>query len=434
MMLTTKTLGRDAGCVVMSIGAVMFDPQNPMGKEFQRPENQFFTPISSFDSATHGLQSDLDTLRWWRKQEAWSTVGSDFINCSVTVENACQAFDSFFKTSQPQRVWCNSPTFHVPILSALYQKVGMSLPFTYQDEMDYKTAMGLAYGERIKRPEIEKNHNFFRHHALGDAISQSTALIKGLEDMKNLSSALVPNQRWMMMDIESLGRRPGNGILSVGACVFDSELTPSLLENPSNHYYGVLSTFDLTNNGFQTDSASLKWWKEKEIWKSLSSQVMHSSLGVKRACEDFSEFVKEQAKPEKIWANSPSFHIEMLKCAFRKMNVNFPIKYQDEMDYRTLMNLAYPERSNRPARLLTSMPVEHHSLGDSIEQTFQTGKALQSLGLIKKDPSFDLPGQDRLLKMIEKKDAGRRSEENAQKASNYIKTLPKSVSRPSHSI
>lgn len=429
MMLTTKTLGRDPGCAVMSISAVMFDPTGEDTDAVHRKENQIFTPISSFDSAANGMKSDPDTLRWWKKQPAWSTIGADCMDSNVSIEAACMLFQKFHEEQKPVKVWCNSPTFHVPIMAALFQKIGINLPFGYREEMDYRTALELAYGDREMRPQIESKHSFYRHHALGDAINQATALVRALQDIKNHPSPLLEKQRWLMLDIETLGRSPGHGIMSIGGSVFNSTNDLKIIGNPLNHFYRVLSTFDLTNNGFQTDPATLKWWREKEIWKNLSVQITNSNVGVRRVCEDFAHFIITQAKPDKIWANSPSFDIEMVRFMFKKMNVNFPINYQNEMDFRTLMELTYPKRENRPERAFSGMNLEHHALGDSIEQSLQATKALKKLGLAKDLCLLTSDDQKKMAGLVEKVELNQRDEENAKKATSFIKTLPKTQSK-----
>lgn len=429
MMLTTKTLGRDPGCAVMSLGAVMFDPTGNDHDAVYRKENQFFTPISSFDFARHGLKSDPDTLRWWKKQPAWASISTECLTSNVNVEAACTNFQRFFEEHNPVKVWSNSPTFHVPIMATLFEKIGLPLPFRYRDEMDYRTALELAYGDREMRPIVESEHGLFRHHALGDAITQSLNLVRALQDIRELPSPLLERQRWLMLDIETLGRRPGYGIMSIGGSVFNSANDLKIIGNPDNHFYRVLSTFDLTNHGFQTDSATLKWWREKEIWKTLSVQVANSNEGARKVCEDFAHFITTQAKPDKIWANSPSFDIEMVRFMFRKMNVAFPMNYQNEMDFRTLMELTYPVRENRPQRIFTGMNVEHHALGDAIEQSFQATHALNSLGLAKKTENLTDKSQKIMADLVEKVESKQRDEENAQKATTFIKTLPRVTSK-----
>lgn len=431
MMLTTKTLGRDGGCVVMSMGAVMFDPSGKNSEEPYRQENQLYTPISSFDSANHQLKSDPDTLRWWKKQPYWATIGSEFTHSNTSVQAACEMFLKFHEDHKPTKIWCNSPTFHVPIMAALLGKVGMALPFAYRDQMDYRTALELAYGDRQMRPQVQPRHDMLRHHALGDAINQADSLVRALQDIRNSPSPLLERQRWMMLDIETLGVKSGDSIMSIGASVFNSTNDPKIIGNESNHFYRVLSMFDLNNHGFLTDDVTLKWWKDQAIWKTLLAQTRDSNVGVRKACEDFAHFITHEAKPDKIWANSPSFDIEMVRYMFRKMEIPFPVHYQQEMDFRTLMELTYPARENRPSRIFSGHDVKHHALGDAIEQSFQATRALNALGLANESAPLSQAAQAHMGDLVKKVETRQRYEENAQKASSFIKTLPKAQAKRS---
>ena len=431
MMLTTKTLGRDAGCVVMSLGAVMFDPSGKDAQAPYRPDHQLYAPISGFDSANHNLKSDMDTLRWWKKQSAWPAISEEFTDSNISVEAACMMFDRFIAEQKPEKIWCNSPRFHVPILSALFSKAGMALPFGYRSQMDCRTALELAYGTREMRPAVSLRHGFYRHHALGDAISQAESVIRALRDIRESPSPLLDQQRWMMVDIETLGMKPGDSIISIGASVFNASNDLKIIGNVDSHFYRVLSLFDLNNHGFQSDDVTLKWWKEKAIWKSLLAQTRDSNVGARKACEDFGHYITKEAKPDKIWANSPSFDLEMLRYMFRKMLVPFPIHYKEEMDFRTLMELTYPVRESRPARIFSGFNVEHHALGDSIEQSFQATRALHTLGLSKESAPLNEKAQHHMAALVETVEARQQERENAQKATSFIKTLPKAVAKRS---
>lgn len=380
MMLTTKTLGRDAGCIVMSIGAVMFDRSGLDRDASLRPENKLHIPISSFDSGALGLKTSADTLKWWRKQEAWPQIASEFMHSNTTVSSACKQFAEFYEHHRPKKVWCNSPTFHIPILTHLFQLSGQRFPVDFHDEADHRTILDLAYPERSERPVPHRQHGFFAHHALGDALTQSTALTTALDDLRRDPSELIERQRYAMLDIETLGRKVGCGMLSIGASMFNAGGSVDLMTHQGNQFYVAINNFDVLNHGFHTDPDTLAWWRDKPIWKDLSAEVASSKIGIVQACNNLAAWLKE-TKPDKIWANAPSFDIEILRYAFRKLGLDLPVHYQQEMDYRTVMETVYPERAQRPDRIFKTFPNQHHAQGDAIEQSLQASRALQGLGL-----------------------------------------------------
>jgi len=62
VMVDLETLGRRAGCSILSIGAVAFDAETGnMGPEF-------YMVIKMASCEKHGLHTDQDTVAWWEKQ------------------------------------------------------------------------------------------------------------------------------------------------------------------------------------------------------------------------------------------------------------------------------------------------------------------------------------------------------------------------------
>lgn len=384
MVLCAKTLGRRPGCLVMSIGAVMFDREGQDPAACLRAENQFYEPISAFDSSSHGFTSDPETLRWWKKQPSWSVVGADFMDSGTSVATACEKLAAFIAEHRPTKIWSNSPTFHVAIIDTLFDKMGLRSPIHYRDQMDFRTLMDLVYVDRDERPQIDGDDRFPSQHALGDGIVQARAIVQALRDMGPAPELL--NQRWAMLDIETLGLKPGCGIMSIGAVNFGLDRQESLLEE-ANQFYVAINGFDMQNLGFRTDPETLRWWKKEPIWKDLSAEIRDSQIGVHRACTKLAHFL-ETARPDKVWANAPIFDIEMLRYTFKRMKLEFPVAYRQEMDFRTVMELAYPQRDMRPPPAFRDRFSSHHALGDSMEQALQTIQALRKLGIAPQPPAL----------------------------------------------
>ncbi|MGJ7523477.1 3'-5' exonuclease [Variovorax sp. LT1P1] len=382
MMLTTSTLGREPGCIVMNIGAVMFDPSGREAAAARQAENQFYTPVSALDSGRLGLRTSDDTVHWWRQQPAWPTVGEEFMTSNVAVAEACERFAEFYRQHKPRKVWAKSPTFHSSILRHLFALSGIEYPVEdFRDEACFRTVMDLTYGQREQHPTPTNAQGYQSHQAVGRAIRQSDDLVAAVNRDRSAGPLVdLRNQRWLMLDIKTLGRTRGSGILSIGASMFNAANDSALLEQPSNQFYSVISSFDLANHGFATEPETLRFWNSQPIWPELAVATMNSPVMVKRACQDFADFL-ERMRPDKVWANSPTFDLELLRFTFRKMGVNLDIPYASECDFRTVMDWAYPQRDERPGRMLQS-ELKHHALGDSIEQALQTRLALNSLGLV----------------------------------------------------
>lgn len=197
----------------------------------------------------------------------------------------------------------------------------------------------------------------------------------------------------MMVDVETLGTEPGSVILSIGATMFDPHGEREVHRDPKNHLYVVINNFDAQNKGYYTHTKTLQWWGKQAIWPSLAQEIFSSKVYVEESCRKLAEFIKEK-KPRRVWANSPTFDLSMLRTQFRMSHVTFPVHYRQEKDFRTLMDEAYPDRDTRPARpdyLGEYLP--HHALGDAICQAHQLIQAYKTLALLPEHKIGKLPDE-----------------------------------------
>lgn len=159
VMVDLETLGTQAGCVVLSIGAVRFGPGG-LGEEF-------YAVVSRDDSETHGLVTDADTLAWWQRQsaEASAVLKAAASDEALALKVALQQFRKWVP-ARP-RIWGNGAGFDNPILAALYKKAGVPLPWKFWDERCYRTLKNMF-------PQVEEGtRGGTYHNALDDAKHQA---------------------------------------------------------------------------------------------------------------------------------------------------------------------------------------------------------------------------------------------------------------------
>ena len=184
----------------------------------------------------------------------------------------------------------------------------------------------------------------------------------------------------LMIDIETTGLRPGCGVLSIGACLFEPDAPQSRAHfDSNNHLLVYISSFDSLNNGLRIESATQRWWKNEEFGPEVHRNAANSEVSVARACQLLADFIRDR-RPDCFWANSPRFDIEILWTLFEKSNVTVPIHHRKERDFRTVMDTVFPKREDRPERPdeLRAYPA-HHPLGDAILQADQLRQALARL-------------------------------------------------------
>jgi exodeoxyribonuclease VIII len=159
VMLDLETLGTKSGCVVLSIGAVLFDrPTGAISKEFYR-----VIDIQSCLAA--GLTIDQSTWNWWLQQSDEARVIL-FDKKAQQLKNVLYDFDLFLSDitykKQDIKLWGNGSDFDQPILSTCYDKLGMTQPWIYYNNRCHRTFKNV-------HPEIKPEPSGIYHNALDDA-------------------------------------------------------------------------------------------------------------------------------------------------------------------------------------------------------------------------------------------------------------------------
>ena len=165
IMVDLETLGKTAGCKIISIGAVEFD-NTRLGEEFY---------IEIERASQDKLFEDPDTLAWWEKQDAvvrdrLFTPSADH----VPIADALTVFSEWiaFVSDKDPVLWGNGAAFDNVILAAAYDAYGIKRPWEFWNDRCYRT-MKASY-PRI--PLGKRTGNL--HNALDDAKTQADHLIE----------------------------------------------------------------------------------------------------------------------------------------------------------------------------------------------------------------------------------------------------------------
>lgn len=160
-----ETLGKTAGSIIVSIGAVKFNFETGIKYKFK-------INISPESAKSYGFHTDQSTLQWWMEQskearKAWQT---DPHEC----KEAFQQFNDWLGECKNKYIWANGVAFDMPILAAAYTKLDIKQPWTYRQEMDMRTVYNMLGFSNSAKLEAEGE---VYHDALEDAISQTNSLI-----------------------------------------------------------------------------------------------------------------------------------------------------------------------------------------------------------------------------------------------------------------
>ncbi|MHC4621550.1 MAG: 3'-5' exonuclease [Planctomycetota bacterium] len=163
-MIDLETLGKGQDALVLSIGAVIFDPETEeMGTN---NFHKFCNPQSAINA---GRTIDPDTILWWLSQ-------SDDARKSL-IEGTKQGvswgwlLESFAEfVPEGAIVWGNGAAFDIAILENAYRQLGLPIPWKFRNVRDMRTVMDLA--APMEKPKFEGT----KHNALHDAVYQAVCV------------------------------------------------------------------------------------------------------------------------------------------------------------------------------------------------------------------------------------------------------------------
>lgn len=136
----------------------------------------------------------------------------------------------------------------------------------------------------------------------------------------------------LMIDLETLGTKPNSAILSIGAVFFDKN-------GLGKEFYVNVDLASSIEAGFEIDPETIYWWlsQDKEAGKVLNINRNNFRVAIYSLCNFI--MLNCDTNKVKVWANSPSFDLVMLKNYADKMNTSMPWKFWNERDDRTAIDI-----------------------------------------------------------------------------------------------
>lgn len=167
VMVDLETLGRRAGCVVLSIGAVGFGPSGLGG--------EYYAVLSIRDQKDHGLDEDPETLAWWAKQSPEARrVLTQASDSKILLRDALLQFNAYLNqyTFSQVKLWGNGSDFDLAILINLYAVAGLEAPWKFWNHRCFRTLKNLY-------PSVKgEARTGTYHNALDDAKTQALHAIE----------------------------------------------------------------------------------------------------------------------------------------------------------------------------------------------------------------------------------------------------------------
>jgi hypothetical protein len=168
VMIDLETFGTRSQSVIVSIGAVQFDPYSRlMGYTFH-------DAIDLKSAVAHGLKIDPSTVLWWLEQSEMAQHALvKKVRAASSLASTLSGFRSFLQgvaasvEAKDCFVWGNGADFDLALLQQAYEAIGQEKPWKYNASRCYRTLLA-----EFGRPE-DRVMPELAHDALSDAVAQA---------------------------------------------------------------------------------------------------------------------------------------------------------------------------------------------------------------------------------------------------------------------
>jgi len=168
IVVDLETLGTKPNSGILAIGATTLDYKYTFYRTIKK---------SSLDFYHFGWSAD--TMKWWHDQPAH--VREEAFNGTTPIRQALREFQDWLYTvckDKAPLIIGNGAAFDNVILKHAYDKVDLTVPWSYKNDFCYRT-LRKVLGDRIKEPEFVGD----KHNALSDAIHEAKILNLMLEKL-----------------------------------------------------------------------------------------------------------------------------------------------------------------------------------------------------------------------------------------------------------
>lgn len=174
-----------------------------------------------------------------------------------------------------------------------------------------------------------------------------------------------------MIDLETLGTRPGCVVLSIGAVAFDrqsGQLGPE--------FYIVVNRRSCVQKGLLEDPSTMAWWaKQSPDAQKVLRDAETAPNGLGGALVQFTAFLEKFGKKNlNPWGCGSDFDIAILAHCYHVVGYPLPWMYWNSRCLRTLRDIA--PRTPAPDR---KHGVAHNALDDAKSQALEAMRIFSSL-------------------------------------------------------
>ena len=133
-----------------------------------------------------------------------------------------------------------------------------------------------------------------------------------------------------MLDLETLGQKPGSVIVAIGAVKFNEREIFS-------EFYARVNPESCVASGLQLDISTVMWWLKQESAARL--EITKPGKPLSEVLGSFSEWLTANDVDVCVWGNGVGFDNALLRAAYEAIQTPCPWGFRNDRCYRTLKEL-----------------------------------------------------------------------------------------------
>lgn len=150
----------------------------------------------------------------------------------------------------------------------------------------------------------------------------------------------------IVIDIETLGTRPGCCVIEIGACAVRGQAIVANFSRRVVSRYSIESIKTILNGPYPNsqlalaDADTLRWWTEPERLPTLETLLRRSRTPAYKALAMFARWICSSTpdpRRMRVWGNGPSFDLAILAEAYELTCQRLPWRYTRERCVRTAL-------------------------------------------------------------------------------------------------
>ena len=149
----------------------------------------------------------------------------------------------------------------------------------------------------------------------------------------------------VMLDLETMGTRPGDAVISIGAQLFDRKagtLGPGYKINVD-----IEQVMDM---GFGATGGTIKFWIEQN--EAATKAALENPVSVHQALQLFADILTDDEggvnNEIKVWGNGATFDNVLLRSMYERLGLLTPWKFWNDRCFRTMKAVHDPDKNLQP--------------------------------------------------------------------------------------